>query len=153
MIYYALALIVLLIDQLSKYLVVHNMALGESTPIIPGFFYWTSVRNNGAAWSMLEGQFIFFFIITVIVLAVVVYYMQKLGRKQPLLGISLGIIMGGTLGNFVDRLFRGEVVDFIHFYIVRYSFPVFNLADSSLFIGVVLLIIYLFLDGKKENNA
>ncbi|MCQ2008886.1 MAG: signal peptidase II [Sporolactobacillus sp.] len=151
MIYYALAFIVLLIDQLSKWLVVHNMAIGQSTPIVPGFFYLTSIRNNGAAWSILEGQFVFFFIITIVVLAVVVYYMQKLGRKQPILGTSLGLIIGGTLGNFIDRLFRGEVVDFIHVYIVRYNFPVFNLADSSLFIGVVLLIIYLFLDGKKEH--
>jgi signal peptidase II len=151
MIYYALAVLVLIIDQCSKWMVIHNMELGQSIPIIPDFFYFTSIRNNGAAWSMFEGQFIFFFIITVVVLAVVIYYMQKLGRKQPLLGTSLGFIIGGTLGNFVDRLIRGEVVDFIHVYIINYSFPVFNIADSSLFIGVVLLIIYLFLDGKKEQ--
>ncbi|EST13127.1 signal peptidase II [Sporolactobacillus laevolacticus] len=151
MIYYALAVFVLLIDQLSKWLVIQNMQIGDSVTIIPGFFYLTSIRNTGAAWSILEGQFFFFFIITVVVLAVVIYYMQKYGRKHPLLGTSLGFIIGGTLGNFFDRMFRGEVVDFIHVYLVHYSFPVFNLADSSLFIGVILLIIYLFLDGKKEQ--
>ncbi|MCO7174634.1 signal peptidase II [Sporolactobacillus kofuensis] len=151
MIYYALAGLVLLIDQISKWMIVQNMALGQSIAIIPGLFYLTSIRNNGAAWSILEGQFIFFFIITIIVLVAVVYYMQKIGRKQPLLGTSLGLIIGGTLGNFLDRMLRGEVVDFIHVYIIHYSFPVFNIADSSLCIGVILLIMYLFLDGKKEQ--
>ncbi|MCL1630927.1 signal peptidase II [Sporolactobacillus sp. CPB3-1] len=151
MVYYGLAVIILLIDQFSKWLIVHNMYLGQSIAIIPSFFYLTSIRNNGAAWSILEGQMLFFFVITIAVLAVVIFYMQRLGRKQPFLGVSLGLIIGGTLGNFMDRLFRGEVVDFIQFYIFRYHFPVFNLADSSLFIGVVLLIMYLFRDGKKER--
>lgn len=151
MIFYIIALIILLIDQASKWMVVQNMSIGEDIPIIPHVFYITSLRNSGAAWNILEGQFVFFFIITVVVLGAVIYYMQKAGRKQPLLGTALALIIGGTLGNFSDRLFRGEVVDFIHFYIVRYSYPVFNVADSSLFIGVVLVIIYLFVDGRKEN--
>ncbi|TGB00218.1 lipoprotein signal peptidase [Sporolactobacillus shoreae] len=151
MIYYLVALVIFLLDQLSKWMVIRNMSVGESISIIPNVFYLTSLRNTGAAWNILEGQFIFFFIITVAVLAVVIYYMQKAGRKQPLLGLSLAFIIGGTVGNFSDRLFRGEVVDFIHVYIVHYNFPVFNLADSSLFIGVILLIIYLFLDGRKEK--
>ncbi|MFT8317200.1 MAG: signal peptidase II [Sporolactobacillus sp.] len=149
MIYYLLAIVVVILDQLSKWSIIQNMSVGESFPIIPGVFYLTSVRNTGAAWSMLEGQFLFFFIITVIVLIVTIYYMQKAGRKQPLFGLSLALIIGGTLGNFIDRLFRGEVVDFIHIYIVRYNFPVFNIADSSLFIGVVLLLIYLIRDEQK----
>lgn len=151
MIYYLVALVIFLLDQLSKWMVIRNMSVGESISIVPNVFYLTSLRNTGAAWNILEGQFIFFFIITVAVLAVVIYYMQKAGRKQPLLGLSLAFIIGGTVGNFSDRLFRGEVVDFIHMYIVHYNFPVFNLADSSLFIGVILLIIYLFLDGRKEK--
>ncbi|RYM07245.1 lipoprotein signal peptidase [Sporolactobacillus sp. THM7-7] len=151
MIYYALAFIILLLDQASKWLVVQNMNVGESIPILPRFFYITSLRNTGAAWSILEGQFAFFFIVTVIVLVIVIYYMQKAGRKQPLLGTSLAFIIGGTLGNFIDRLFRGEVVDFIHVFLFRYSYPVFNLADSSLFIGVGLMIIYLIKDGRKES--
>ncbi|GGL44631.1 signal peptidase II [Sporolactobacillus putidus] len=151
MIFYILAGIILALDQLSKWMVVHNMIVGEDLPIIPHVFYLTSLRNTGAAWNILEGQFVFFFIITAIVLGIVIYYMQKVGRKQPLLGTALALIIGGTLGNFSDRLFRGEVVDFIHFYIIHYSYPVFNIADSSLFIGVVLIVIYLFVDGRKKN--
>lgn len=153
MFYYLLALVLLFLDQLSKWMIVQNMDVGDSLPVIPGFFYITSLRNTGAAWSMLEGQFVFFFIVTFIVLVVVIYYMQRYGRKQPLLGTSLAFIIGGTLGNFVDRLFRGEVVDFIHVYIFSYSYPVFNLADSSLFIGVGLMILYLILDWRKERKA
>ncbi|WP_100487611.1 signal peptidase II [Sporolactobacillus pectinivorans] len=152
MIYYLVALAVLLLDQLSKWMVIRNMNVGESISIIPNVFYLTSLRNTGAAWNILEGQFVFFFIITAVVLSVVIYYMQKVGRKQPLLGTALAFIIGGTLGNFSDRLFRGEVVDFIHVYIVHYNYPVFNLADSSLFIGVLLLIIYLIIDGRKGKK-
>ncbi|MBM7644289.1 signal peptidase II [Scopulibacillus daqui] len=152
MIYYGLAVIVLMIDQLSKWLIVKNMYIGESFQIIPKFLYLTSVRNTGAAWSILQGKMAFFFIVTIIVLIVVVYYMQKIGRVRPLLGIALALIIGGTLGNFIDRLFRGEVVDFIHVYIFTYSFPTFNVADSMLVIGVILVFIYMFLEEKKEKR-
>jgi lipoprotein signal peptidase len=151
MIYYLIALAVFILDQLAKWLVIQNMQIGENIPIIPNFFYLTSLRNSGAAWSILQGQFTVFFVITILVLGTVIYFMQKAGRKQPLFGTSLGLIIGGTLGNFSDRLFRGEVVDFIHVYPFGYNFPVFNLADSSLFIGVGLLLIYMYLDGKKAK--
>lgn len=153
MIYYIAACVILMIDQLTKWLVVRNMTVGQSIPIIPDVFYLTSLRNTGAAWSILEGQFVFFFIVTFAALVILIYYMQKAGRKQPLLGMALALIIGGTLGNFIDRLFRGEVVDFIHVYIIHYSFPVFNAADSSLSIGVVLLLLYLFLDGRRKDNG
>jgi signal peptidase II len=151
MVYYLLALTVFVLDQLTKWLVVRNMQIGESISIIPHFLYFTSLRNTGAAWNILEGQRTIFFVITVLVLGTVIYFMQKAGRGQPLFGTSLGLIIGGTLGNFSDRLLRGEVVDFVHVYPFGYNFPVFNLADSSLFIGVVLLLIYLYLDGKKAK--
>ncbi|RYL92889.1 signal peptidase II [Sporolactobacillus sp. Y61] len=150
MVYYFIALIVLIVDQLSKWLVVQNMTIGESIQLIPHIFYLTSLRNTGAAWNILEGQFVFFFLVTGVVLVIIIYYMQRYGRKQPLLGTALGLIIGGALGNFVDRLFRGEVVDFFHVYIFQYSFPVFNVADASLSIGVFFMIIYLLKDGKKE---
>ncbi|MFC7392483.1 signal peptidase II [Scopulibacillus cellulosilyticus] len=152
MIYYGLAIIVLIIDQLSKWLIVKNMFVGESFQIIPHVLYLTSVRNTGAAWSILQGKMFFFFIVTIVVLIVVIYYMQKIGRFRPLLGIALALIIGGTLGNFLDRLFRGEVVDFIHVYIFTYNFPTFNVADSMLCIGVILVFIFMFLEEKKEKQ-
>ncbi|MFT8361725.1 MAG: signal peptidase II [Sporolactobacillus sp.] len=153
MIYYLLALVIVLLDQGSKWLVATHMTIGESVTIIPHVFYLTSIRNTGAAWSIFQGQFIFFFVVTAIVLIAVFYYLQKFGRSDRLLGTSLGLIIGGTLGNFIDRLFRGEVVDFIHIYIIHYNYPVFNLADSSLFIGVGLLLIYLLRDSFKKGAS
>lgn len=151
-IYYFIALLVICIDQWSKWLIAKSMLIGQSIPLIPGFLYFTSSRNKGAAWSILEGQQIFFFIITIIVVVIIVYYMQKMGRSSKLLGIALGLVLGGSLGNFIDRVFRGEVIDFVHVYIGTYSYPIFNVADSSLVIGVILILIYIFLEGKKEKK-
>ncbi|MFC4617275.1 signal peptidase II [Camelliibacillus cellulosilyticus] len=152
MIYYVLAIVILGLDQMSKWVIYTTMSVGESIEMIPGFLYITSIRNTGAAWNILNGQMWFFFIVSVVVLVIVIYYMQKVGRKKPLLGIALGLIIGGTLGNFIDRLVRGEVIDFIHVYLGSYSYPVFNLADSSLVVGVILILIYSLLDAKKEKK-
>lgn len=150
--YYLIALIIILVDQFTKWLVVVNMELGESIPIIDGFFYLTSHRNSGAAWGILQGQMVFFYIVTVLFIGVAVYYMQKYARDNKLLGVSLGIILGGAIGNFIDRLWRQEVVDFADFYIFDYSFPIFNVADSALTIGVILVIIVTILDERNEKR-
>ncbi len=150
--YYFLALLVIIIDQWSKWLIAKSMMVGQSMTLIPGFLYFTSSRNTGAAWSILEGQRIFFFIITTIVVIIIIYYMQKLAGSSKLLGVALGMVLGGSIGNFIDRAIRGEVIDFIHVYIGSYSYPIFNAADSSLVIGVILILIYIFLEGKKEKQ-
>jgi len=152
MYYYLLAAIMLFIDQCSKYAVAHNMTVGQQVTVKPHVLYITSSRNTGAAWNILEGQTWFFYIISIVVVAIIIYYMQKIGRHRLLLGISLNFILGGALGNFLDRIFRGEVVDFIHVYIGSYSYPIFNIADASLVIGVILLLLFTLLDGKKEKT-
>jgi signal peptidase II len=153
-IYYIIALAVIAIDQWTKWLVVKYMRLGESIPIIPDVLYITSHRNRGAAWGILQGQFWLFYLITVIVVIGLIVYIQRLPRGERLFGVALGLMLGGAIGNFIDRLFRKEVVDFIHTYIGTYSFPVFNIADSSLTIGVVLLFIkmFFFSTSEKENQ-
>ncbi|EEK71893.1 Lipoprotein signal peptidase [Bacillus mycoides] len=152
MIYYVIALFVIAIDQISKWLIVKNMELGTSIPIIDNVLYITSHRNRGAAWGILENKMWFFYIITVIFVAFIVFYMKKYAKTDKLLGISLGLILGGAIGNFIDRVFRQEVVDFIHVYIFSYNYPVFNIADSALCIGVVLIIIQTVLEGKKAKE-
>lgn len=153
MLYYLLAVLVILFDQVTKWFVVQAMKLGQSIPIIENYFYLTSHRNRGAAWGILEGQMWFFYIITSIVIVFVVYYLQTQGKKQPLLGTALALILGGAIGNFIDRLFRKEVVDFIDVYIFAYDYPIFNIADSALVVGVGLIIIQTFIDSRsiKEN--
>ncbi|MBK0072721.1 MULTISPECIES: lipoprotein signal peptidase LspA [Bacillus] len=152
MIYYVITLFVIAIDQISKWLIVKNMELGTSIPIIDNVLYITSHRNRGAAWGILENKMWFFYIITVVFVVFIVFYMKKYAKTDKLLGISLSLILGGAIGNFIDRVFRQEVVDFIHVYIFSYNYPVFNIADSALCIGVVLIIIQTLLEGKKAKE-
>ncbi|NPC92495.1 signal peptidase II [Bacillus sp. WMMC1349] len=150
--YYIIALFIIGIDQLTKWLVVSKMEYGESIPVLDHFFFITSHRNTGAAWGILAGQMWFFYIITTAVVIGLMYYIQKHVKGQILLGIALGLMLGGALGNFIDRIFRHEVVDFIHVVIVDYHYPIFNIADSSLCVGVLLLFIHMILDGKKKKE-
>ncbi|MEW9050399.1 MAG: signal peptidase II [Neobacillus sp.] len=152
MFYYLIAIFIILIDQVTKWLIVTKMHLGESIPVINDILYITSHRNRGAAWGILQGQMWLFYVITVIVIVAIVYYIQKEAKGKWLLGVSLAFMLGGAIGNFIDRLFRKEVVDFIHTYIFNYNFPVFNIADSALVIGVVLLMIQMLRDEKEAKE-
>lgn len=138
------------IDQLTKYLTVQNIPLYEHVEFMPGFISWTYIQNTGAAWSILEGQMWFFYIVTIIVSAVLLYFLYTEGRKDRIYGTILAIILGGTLGNFIDRLLYQYVIDMIKLEFI--SFPVFNVADSFLTIGVILLFIYsLYLEKKSAK--
>ncbi|WP_183186348.1 MULTISPECIES: signal peptidase II [Anoxybacillaceae] len=150
--YYLIALIVIIIDQFTKWLVATRMQIGESISVIPNVLYITSHRNRGAAWGILQGQFWLFYLITIIVVIGLVFYIRRLPREERLFGVALGFMLGGAIGNFIDRLVRKEVVDFIHTYI--FNFPIFNIADSALCIGVALVFLQTFIGGakKKENQ-
>ncbi|RFU68787.1 signal peptidase II [Bacillus sp. V59.32b] len=152
MFYYLIALLIIALDQFTKWLVVKNMELGQSIEMINNFLYITSHRNRGAAWGILEGQMWFFYLITVIVIIGLVYYLQKMGKQSVLLGTAIGFMLGGAIGNFIDRLVRKEVVDFVHTFPFGYNFPIFNIADSALCIGVGMLIIYMFLEEKLAKE-
>ncbi|MBT2654294.1 signal peptidase II [Bacillus sp. ISL-18] len=154
MFYYLIAIFVILLDQFTKWLIVNNMFLGESITIINNVLYITSHRNRGAAWGILQGQMWLFYVITIVVIVAIMFYLHKAARGKMLLGVSLALMLGGAIGNFIDRVLRKEVVDFIHAYIFNYNFPVFNIADSALVIGVILLMIQMLLDerGSKEKS-
>lgn len=154
MFYYIIAFFVILLDQFTKWLIVKNLELGESITIIDQFLYITSHRNRGAAWGILQGQMWFFYIITVIVIIGIIFYIQKvIKNKNRLTGISLALMLGGAIGNFIDRVARKEVVDFINTYIFGYDFPVFNIADSALVIGVILLMIQMLLEERQMKRT
>lgn len=150
--YYAIALLVIALDQFSKWLVVKNMSIYEHIPIIENFFYLTSHRNKGAAWGILEGQMWFFYIITIVVVIIVMYYIKAFYKKSKLMAFSLSFILGGAIGNFIDRATRKEVVDFLDFNIFGYDYPIFNVADSALVVGVIMLFIATILDEKKKGK-
>ncbi|MFB4167573.1 signal peptidase II [Virgibacillus sp. JSM 102003] len=151
--YYIIALVIIAVDQLSKWAIIKTMEVGEQITVIENFFYLTSHRNSGAAWGILQGQMMFFYIVTVIVIIGVVYYMQKYAKESKLLAISLSLILGGAIGNFIDRLFRKEVVDFFDFNLIGYDYPIFNIADSALVVGVILVLIATFIDEKKKGKT
>lgn len=151
MVYYLIAVFVIALDQITKGIIVRNMDVRESIEIIRDFFYITSHRNTGAAWGMLEGQMWLFYIITVIVVAGIIYFMQTQAKGKPLFQMSLAFILGGAIGNFIDRLFRKEVVDFLDTYIFGYDFPIFNIADAALTIGVIMLFIQMISEERKEK--
>lgn len=153
MFYYIIALFVIILDQLTKWLIVKNLQLGESIKIIENFLYITSHRNRGAAWGILQGQMWFFYVITIVVIIGIVWYIQKAVKGQWLMGVSLGLMLGGAIGNFIDRVFRKEVVDFVNTYIFGYDFPVFNIADSALVIGVILLMIQMLKEERELKRS
>lgn len=162
MIYYALALFLIIMDQVSKWLIVHNFSLYETRSVIGDFFLLTSHRNSGAAFSILEGQQWFFYIITVIVVVGMIWYMQKVRREnKQLLAVAISFLLGGALGNFIDRVLYGQVVDFLQFnfkfslfgHAVDYTFAIFNLADSAITVGVVLIFIDALRGWLKERRG
>lgn len=150
--YYLIALVIIIVDQLTKWLVVRYMEIGENIPIIHNFLYISSHRNRGAAWGILEGQMYFFYIITVGVVIGLIVYLQKLPKDQPWMKLALSLMLGGAIGNFIDRVLHQEVIDFINTFIFTYDFPIFNVADSALVIGVGIILILTILEGKKEKE-
>ena len=154
-IYYLVAVIIVALDQWTKWLVVNNMELGERIPLLDPTLALLSHRNRGAAWGMLEGQIWLFSIVSVIVIAGILYYFHKEAKGKPLFQLSLMIILGGAIGNFIDRLYLGEVVDFIDVLIpiINYDFPIFNIADAALTIGVVMVMTVLFIEEKREKKT
>ena len=145
------AIAILIIDQLTKKIITAIMNIGDSYEVIPHFLNITSHRNNGAAWGILSGKMGFFYIITLIILAVLIIFYIKETKYNAFMQVAISLLFAGALGNFIDRLFNGEVVDFIDTNIFGYDFPIFNIADSSLTIGVIFVIIALVKDATKKE--
>ena len=150
----AIVAVTIIVDQLTKFLVVKYMTLGQSISVIDNFLYITSHRNEGAAWGILQGKMIFFYVVTLVVIGLVILWIRKLDiKKEKLLVIALSFSLGGALGNFIDRVMYQHVVDFINTYIFGYDFPIFNIADSALCIGVFLMAVDAILDIKRHSQS
>lgn len=153
-VYFGLAVLVYALDFVTKKVVARTIELNEKIEIIGNFFLLTSVRNRGAAFGILQGQRWFFILITLVVLSAISWYLQRTYRTgSRLLLVGLALILGGAVGNFYDRALFGEVVDFLQLNFGSYTFPIFNLADSGICIGVALVILDSLLSMKQENNA
>ncbi|WP_086347444.1 signal peptidase II [Candidatus Enterococcus clewellii] len=150
-VYLIISAVIVGLDQWTKYLTVENIQLGETKEFISGFLSFTYIRNTGGAWSILEGKMMFFYIMTVVVVAVLLYMLVKNIKNSKWFTIGLSLILAGALGNFIDRLRLGYVVDMFKTEFI--NFPIFNVADMALVIGVACVFIYLILDERKEKKA
>jgi len=130
-----ISLTVLIIDQVSKFLVNTNMSEMESIPLIANVFHLTYVKNAGAAFSILEGKTPFFIVVTLLAAAVSIYFYYRVEVKKIWLRTGIALALGGAFGNLIDRLRFGKVIDFFDFRI----WPVFNVADCAIVVGVVLI--------------
>ena len=137
---YIIAFFFFIIDFISKQVVIHFLSLNESILVIKNFFYLTYTKNNGAAWSILQDQRLLLLIVTVIVLFLINKYMNK-EELSKLENFIYGMIIGGIVGNLFDRIVYSSVIDFLDFKIFGYNYPIFNLADTFIVIGIILLII------------
>ncbi len=144
-------------DQATKLWVVHSFSLYESKEIVPGFFSLTYLVNNGAAFSMLAGQPALwrqvFFISAAMAALIFIWVAQRsFGRQSPWYSVALALIAGGAIGNLIDRIRQGSVVDFLDFYFSTYHFPAFNVADSAITIGVALFLIKNVVLDRKQSE-
>lgn len=149
MIIIIISIILLCIDQIAKLLVINLLTKTDSIAIIKNFFYLTYINNDGAAFSILVGKRIFLILVAIIVIIMLIHYIKKNNIQNKLEIVSLALIIGGSLGNLMDRVVRGYVIDFLDFKIFNYNFPIFNLADTFIVIGVILLLLK---ELRKENN-
>lgn len=135
----------LLLDQFVKYLVRTNMELGQSFPIISGIFHLTYIENPGAAFGILANRRLLFLLLTIIIVGVMFYLYFQLRQKKSLTAFSLGLVISGALGNFIDRFFRGTVTDLFDLRI----WPIFNIADICICVGLALLCYLLLFKGEE----
>lgn len=148
-IYWIMSGALIAIDQWVKWWITSNLALGETQPIIPGVLSLNHIRNTGAAWSMLEGKMWFFTVVTIVAVVAIIYLMIKNRQTASRWFMTgLALILAGAIGNFIDRVRLGYVVDM--FQTDFMNFPIFNVADISLVCGVICILIYIILDEKDQ---
>jgi signal peptidase II len=144
-------LIVLIIgfDQLTKFFLNNNLVLNQPNPLIKGFFYLTLVHNRGAAFGILRNQIPLFVLTSIFAITLIIFNLKKAGRNKKLSAndLALGLILAGAVGNLIDRLVYGYVIDFLDFCV----WPVFNVADSAITVGAVLLGYSLLFGSRSEK--
>lgn len=157
--HFLIAALVVVFDRLAKWIVDKNIALHESVAVVPGFFHLTHVENRGAAFGLFaespsEWKIAVLVLFSLVALVVVSALLWKNSHAMTTTGVGLALILGGALGNLWDRLLSGQVVDFLDFYVGSYHWPAFNLADSAIVVGALLLVTeILFSKSPSEQKA
>lgn len=150
---FSLTLIVFFLDQLLKHIVASKVLLQEAFYVIPHFFYITYVQNTGGAWSIFSSIPYFLVIINILLLGLLIGYIYKKETFSLIEVIYFGLILGGVLGNLMDRIFLDGVVDYIGIQFGSYYYPIFNFADIAVVIGMTLIIIEIIRGEKHENRS
>ena len=150
--YLFISLFVVLADQGLKSYIVSHYSVGEVHRIIPGILSFNYLQNDGAAWNILTGQMWLFYGISVIAIGVCLYFLFNKKYKNALFDVGLALVLGGIIGNFIDRLHLKYVVDMLRLDFI--NFNIFNIADTAITIGVLIIFIYLiFFADKDDQNA
>ena len=147
------ALAILVADQVTKALVVANLAVGERARLVGDLVQVWHAQNRGAAFSLFQGGAVVFLIVSVLSIGMVAYFHRSLRDRSPWLHVVLGVVLGGTLGNFTDRLRQGYVTDWLSVGIGDTRWPTFNVADASVVVGIGILVIYLLLTNPDRREA
>ncbi|MCW5202966.1 signal peptidase II [Desulfobulbus sp. US2] len=155
--FFIMLVLVVVGDQLTKLWILDNFALYDSRVIIPGFFNLTFLRNTGAAFGILSGmpllwRQIFFITIAVVALVALIIMQRKMGRENIWYTLCFAFIGGGAVGNVVDRVLYGSVVDFLDVYVGKYHWPAFNVADSAIFVGVTIFLLLQVFEKEEKNT-
>ena len=148
---------ILLLDQWTKYVVVEHLTLYQRVQVIQGFFDLTHVRNTGGAFGMLSGEkgglgSFLFLGVSFLAVGIILFLIQRMKEHEIRLSVALSLVLGGALGNLIDRFRYGEVIDFLDLYVSSFHWPAFNIADASICVGIGLMALELLRrDGKKRT--
>lgn len=157
LIWLLLSALVIILDQASKVWVLATLQPGNPQPVIPGVLNWNLIFNTGAAFSFLRDgggwQRGFFIILAVVICGVLIVWLQRTRRTDWRVALPLALIVGGAIGNVIDRVRIGKVIDFIQIYHQHWAWPTFNLADSAISVGAVALIAFSFFAQKQGNPS
>lgn len=148
--WFLLSIALVVIDQVTKNYIIANYAIGEKVKVIESFFYITHHKNTGAAWGILQDSTMILAILSAVVAVILIIFFFHFEDKM--FKISIAVVIGGAIGNFIDRAFLSGVTDFLDFYIFGYNFPIFNVADMCVVVGAILLSVYILFIYKEEKE-
>lgn len=148
-----ISLVCIMVDQIIKIIISTNIKFTDSINIINNFFRITYLKNYGAAWSILSGNKIFLILVSFIALFLIYYFFLKNKKFSNIEEILYGLLIGGVIGNLIDRIRLGYVIDYLDFNFASYNYPVFNLADSLIVVSVIFLVVLNIKEDKNGNSS
>ncbi len=156
-VFFLISIVSVILDQISKHLVMTRIDMYESIRVIDGFFNLVHVRNRGMAFGLLNRpqpglSFYILVIAAVLAIGVIIFWFTRLKKEEKGLTTGLSLILGGAAGNLIDRFRLSEVIDFLDFYVGSYHWPAFNIADSCITVGTIWIVVYMFFFSPKAET-